>query len=85
MTFHCFLNRPVCVLYQYLKITPPQKKKKKKWYSEIYYYKKSWNMPVPMNKKRVDSSDSVAIMISFVVHDIFVIETPLIPPTGHYI
>ena len=42
-------------------------------------------MPVPMNKKRVDSSDSVAIMISFVVHDIFVIETPLIPPTGHYI
>ena len=37
-------------------------------------------MPVPMNKKRVDSSDSVAIMISFVVQDIFVIETPLIPP-----
>ena len=22
MTFHCSLNRPVCVLYQYLKITP---------------------------------------------------------------
>ena len=69
----------VCALSVFKDNTPP-KKKKKKWYSEIYYYKKLWNMLVPMNKKRVDSSDSVAIMISFVVHDIFVIETPLIPP-----
>ena len=38
-----------------------------------------------MNKKKVDSSDSVALMISFVAHDIFVIGTPLILPTGHYI